>query len=142
MLIRALNADDEKQWRPLWRGYLDFYNEALPDEATADLWRRLMEGDPQFGLAASDGDDLVGITHCVVHPTSWSLGPYCYLEDLFVAPRARGRGVGRALIEAVYKAADERGCARVYWHTHKDNAQARILYDKVASLSDFVQYRR
>lgn len=142
MEIRPLTVQDEAAWRPLWRGYLEFYRSTLTEAETADAWRRLLEGDPQFGLAAFDDGEMLGFVHCLVHATTWSVKGYCYLEDLFAAPEARGRGLGRALIEAVYKVADERGCDRVYWHTQESNATARVLYDRLASLSEFVQYRR
>lgn len=142
MRVRPLTAADEAAWRPLWRGYLEFYKSTLPEEVTADAWRRVLEGDPQFGLAAEDGGELIGFAHCLLHPSTWSMTGFCYLEDLFVAPSARGKGAGRALIEAVFRIADERGCDRVYWHTQESNAVARALYDRLASKSEFVQYRR
>jgi ribosomal protein S18 acetylase RimI-like enzyme len=142
MRVRPLTAADEAAWRPLWRGYLEFYKSTLPEEVTADAWQRVLEGDPQFGLAAEDGGELIGFAHCLLHPSTWSMTGYCYLEDLFVAPRGRGKGAGRALIEAVFRIADERGCERVYWHTQESNAVARALYDRLASKSEFVQYRR
>lgn len=142
MRVRPLTAADEAAWRPLWRGYLEFYKSTLPEEVTADAWQRVLEGDPQFGLAAEDGGELIGFAHCLLHPSTWSMTGYCYLEDLFVAPRGRGKGAGRALIEAVFRIADEHGCDRVYWHTQESNAVARALYDRLASKSEFVQYRR
>ena len=61
---------------------------------------------------------------------------------LFAAPAARGKGVGRALIEAVYARADALGCERVYWLTHESNAAGRALYDKVAQFNGLIEYRR
>lgn len=142
MKVRPLTAEDAPAWRPLWAGYLRFYETELDEATTAATWLRLLKGDPEFGLAAERDGELVGIAHCLVHPTTWSTKNYCYLSDLFVAPSARGHGAGRALVEAVYAAAEARGCSRVYWTTHKDNAAARSLYDRLASVSEFVQYRR
>jgi ribosomal protein S18 acetylase RimI-like enzyme len=67
---------------------------------------------------------------------------YCYLEDLFVAEAARGRGLGRTLIEAVYEKAQAANASRVYWLTQASNAEARMLYDKVADNLGFIQYRK
>jgi GNAT superfamily N-acetyltransferase len=61
---------------------------------------------------------------------------------MFTVEFARGRGVGRAMIEAVGVRAKAGGASRVYWHTGKTNARARALYDKVATLTKFVQYRK
>ena len=141
--VRPLEAGDRTQWDVLWAGYLAFYEHDLPREITERVWRKLIDPAEQpYGLAALDGGNLVGFVHYHFHLSTWSVNGYCYLEDLFVAAAARGKGAGRALIEAVYRAADERGATRVYWHTQNSNTQARELYDKVAELTPFVQYRR
>jgi GNAT superfamily N-acetyltransferase len=141
--VRGLEAKDRSHWERLWAGYLEFYEHDLPREVTEMSWRRLLDpADQPHGLVAVDGGDLVGFVHYHFHLSTWSVNGYCYLEDLFVARSARGKGAGRALIEAVYRAADEHGAERVYWHTQNTNLDARALYDKVAELSPFVQYRR
>lgn len=140
--IRALTKDDKSGWRPLWAGYLDFYKTKIPDATTDATFARLI-GDPRFfAYVAEREDTLVGVVHCVIHPATWSTRDYCYLEDLFVAPGERGRGTGRALIEAVYEEARKRNLDRVYWLTHETNAPGRSLYDKLASFDGFIQYRR
>jgi GNAT superfamily N-acetyltransferase len=141
--VRPLEAADHEAWLPLWRGYLEFYKTTLPDEVTADTWRRLL--DPKSGIhgfGAFDGEELVGIVHYLFHPVTWSVSQRCYLEDLFVSPSARGSGAGRKLIEAVYRAADEVGADQVYWLTAQSNTEARRLYDHVGQLTPFVKYRR
>lgn len=142
--IRRLAPRDEPGWRPLWDGYLRFYGEGLPDVVTRATFERLCaQTDGMTGLVAvRPGEALVGLTHVVFHASTWTTGGYCYLEDLFVAEEWRGRGVARALIEAVYSEADERGAARVYWHTEEFNASARRLYERVARRSAFLRYER
>jgi GNAT superfamily N-acetyltransferase len=143
VVIRDLQASDRAAWDGLWAGYLEFYQHDLEQYITEEVWRRLMDpADQPYGLVAVDGDRIVGFVHYHFHLSTWSVAGYCYLEDLFVSPAARGKGAGRALIEAVYRAADARGATRVYWHTETANAQARALYDKLADLAPFVQYRR
>jgi GNAT superfamily N-acetyltransferase len=93
-------------------------------------------------VAVDDADIPIGLAHVLFHRSTWSNGFYCYLEDLFVDPARRGKGIGRALIEAVYARADAQGCSRTYWMTQETNATARALYDCVATKSPFVQYRR
>jgi GNAT superfamily N-acetyltransferase len=85
---------------------------------------------------------LSGIVHYILHRSTWSVGDYCYLQDLFVAQSVRGGGLGRALIEAVYERARAAGASRVYWLTHEANATARRLYDAVADNAGFIQYRK
>lgn len=140
---RALRPDDQQRWHELWTQYLAFYRQELPPSTTEFTWRRLMEGRELWGCAGlDDAGQLVGFVHYHYHLSTWSPTGYCYLEDLFVAPRGRGRRVGRALIEAVYRAADERGVTRVYWHTENTNAQAQVLYHQVGQLTPFLQFRR
>ena len=145
-MIRALTADDYPGWLPLWRGYLRFYRGEVSDEVTLGTFRRLAGGlDGMTGLVAEDPAGtgrLAGLAHLVFHPSTWASQPYCYLEDLFVAPSARGSGLSRQLIDAVYAEADRRGAARVYWETQEYNGAARSLYDLVAHRTSFVIYER
>jgi GNAT superfamily N-acetyltransferase len=141
--IRDISADDKAGWLPLWRGYLDFYNAPFDAEIADVSFQRLLDpAEPMFALVAERDGALMGVVHCILHRSMWTRGDYCYLQDLFAAPEARGEGVGRALIEAVYARADALGCARVYWLTQESNATARLLYDRIAKASGFIQYRR
>ena len=143
LLIRSLAAGDRAQWDVLWAGYLQFYETTL-DAGVSDItFARLIDPESAlFALVAEADGALAGLAHCVLHPATWDAADYCYLEDLFVAPGTRGQGVGRALIEAVYARADALGCARVYWHTHESNKTAQALYDRAATKSGFIVYRR
>lgn len=142
--IRPLVACDREQWLELWRGYLEFYESSVPDDVTDLTWNRILDPEaPIHGLCAvNESGRLLGIVHYLFHPVTWAVGPRCYLEDLFTAKEARERGVGRALIEAVYAAADARGADQVYWLTQEFNATARRLYDQVAKATPFIKYRR
>jgi GNAT superfamily N-acetyltransferase len=143
--VRPLEARDKPIWLTLFKGYVEFYKATVPEDAIETLWQRLMRGGEGFHVAlvaVGDDDIPAGLAHVLFHRSTWSNGFYCYLEDLFVDPVQRGRGIGRALIEAVYALADARGCSRTYWLTEETNAAARALYDRVATRSPFVQYRR
>ena len=141
--IASLTAADEHEWRPLWDAYLVFYESELPDEVTQDVFRRLVAGDGIHGALARDDDGrAVGLVHWLFHPSTWSIGPYCYLEDLYVWAEVRGAGVGRALIEHVTDEARRASAAKVYWLTQETNATARTLYDRLARLTGFVHYER
>jgi len=143
--IRPIEVGDRAAWEPLFRSYLDFYKATLTQDVIDEAWTRLMSSDPQFhiGLAAVvTSGHLVGIAHVLFHRSTWSKTYYCYLEDLFVDPAARAKGVGRKLIEAVYAEADRRRATRTYWATQEFNYRARGLYDQLATKSPFVQYRR
>ena len=141
--ILCLRHEHRLQWEPLWREYLRFYEVSLADQVTDQAWSRLTHGRRMHALGAfRDSGQLVGFVHYLFHPSTWSLADSCYLEDLFVAAEARRCGVGRRLIQAVYEAADAEGAPRVYWITSETNYAGRALYDKVATKSHFVQYRR
>jgi GNAT superfamily N-acetyltransferase len=137
--VLPLTASDREQWEALARAYKAFYLTDLPDSAYDDTWQRLLQRDGIRGLCARIEGRFVGITHFLFHTGIWSPSA-CYLEDLFVEPAARGRGVARALIEAVAKCAREEGAGRLYWLTHETNATACTLYDKVAARSGFIEY--
>jgi GNAT superfamily N-acetyltransferase len=95
-----------------------------------------------FALGAFLEERLVGIAHMVYHRSCWTIGDYCYLQDLFTVPEARGQGVATALIEAVFARARADGVSRVHWLTHESNTAAQSLYDKIAVRSGFIQYRK
>jgi GNAT superfamily N-acetyltransferase len=141
--IRRVGAAERADWEPLWKGYLDFYKTTVPREVYDTTWRRLHDpAEPMFALGAYVDGKLAGIVHYLYHRSCWTIGDYCYLQDLFVAEESRKLGLGRALIEAVYKVAREDGASRVHWLTHETNATARALYDTLADRPGFIQYRK
>ena len=143
VVVRPVSVGERAAWEPLWRGYQTFYEVALSDETTATTWARLHDpAEPMGVLGAYLGGRLVGIAQYIFHRSCWTVGDYCYLQDLFVVADARGHGVGRALIEAVEKEARSAGASRVHWLTKEDNAVARALYDTLAERSGFIQYRK
>ncbi len=141
--IRALSAADRSQWQLLWQGYLRFYRQRLPQEITDHTFARLLDpaAAPHALVAEVDGR-LAGFVHYLFHSSTWSLREICYLEDLYVDPGSRGTGLGRALIEAVYRAADAAGAGTVYWMTQEFNADGRALYDTLAHRTSFIRYER
>ena len=147
VIVRTAAQADYGDWLALWDGYNAFYGRhgetALPPATTAMTWSRFFDAyEPMHALVAESDGQLLGLAHYLFHRSTISVVPNCYLQDLFTVPAARGRGVGRALIEAVYERARAAGCSRVYWQTHQSNATAMALYDKLADRSGFVVYRR
>jgi GNAT superfamily N-acetyltransferase len=141
--IRPLRRDERADWQPLWKGYLDFYKTTVPNEVYDTTWARLHDANEPMNLLGSFVDGrLRGIVHYIYHRSCWTIGNYCYLQDLFVAEEARKLGLGRALIEAVYQEARAAGASRVYWLTHETNTPARALYDTLAERPGFIQYRK
>ncbi|MFU1479006.1 GNAT family N-acetyltransferase [Roseovarius sp. C7] len=144
LTIRPIGVGDKAAWRELWTAYLAFYETTVPDEVYDTTFERLCDAThpDQCGLLAFDGDRAVGLVHFIYHPHNWRIEKTCYLQDLYADPSVRGKGVGRALIEAVYAAADAAGCPSVYWMTQEFNSEARHLYDRIATLTPFIKYQR
>jgi GNAT superfamily N-acetyltransferase len=145
--IRPIAANDFAQWKPLWDGYNAFYGRAgetsLPAHITQTTWQRFFdEHEPVFALVAERGSVLLGLAHYLFHRSTTRVESVCYMQDLFTSPNARGHGVGRGLIEGVYRDAQMRGAQRVYWHTQYTNETARALYDKLAKHLGFIVYTR
>jgi GNAT superfamily N-acetyltransferase len=143
IVVRPIRREDFDAWLPLWRGYLAFYKADVAEEVTRLTFSRFFDAyEPMHAFVAGREGRLIGVVQYLYHRNTWMIAPVCYLQDLFTAAEARGQGVGRALIEAVYAAAREAGSPRVYWMTQEGNAQARILYEKIADRSGFIQYRK
>lgn len=142
LTVRPLEQSDHADWRRLWTAYLEFYETRVSEDVYRSTWKRLFsqgEFEPKGLIAVLDGT-AVGLTHYLYHRSCWSLVNNCYLQDLFADPAVRGKGVGRALIEAVQDAAGKAGVKNVYWMTHETNATARKLYDSVARRTGFIEY--
>ena len=154
--VAPLGAADRAAWEPLARGYKAFYETEVDDAGYAAAWQRLMAGAPMLALGAwlpeggaggaggqggvpDAAPRLVGIAHALFHSSVWSPGN-CYLQDLFVAPDARGHGVAGALIHRLAELAHAQGADRLHWLTHHTNARARALYDRVAVHRGFIRY--
>src|ERR1700753_2205488 len=145
--IRFVTRQDYDRWLPLWDGYNAFYGRsgatALAPEITRMTWSRFFDAyEPVHALVAESDGKLVGLTHYLFHRSTTAIAPNCYLQDLFTAKDARGKGVARALINAVYDRAKLAGAPRVYWQTHETNVTAMQLYDKVAERTGFIVYRK
>ena len=142
ILTKPLEKSHFEAWLPLWQGYLDFYDEKLENGLTELTWSRII--DPNFnlhGFGAFAGDVLVGIAHYNFQNSTISRNGFVLLEDLFVNPEIRGKGIGRALINAVKAEAELKGCSRLYWDTDRTNEAARKLYDSYIAEAGKVQYR-
>jgi GNAT superfamily N-acetyltransferase len=142
--VRTLRPEDRDAWAALWHDYLVFYKTSVTEDVYDTLFGRLLGDDPQDfnALVAEVDGQLVGLTHYLFHRHAWRVENVCYLQDLFARPESRGTGVGRALIEAVYAAADANGTPTVYWMTQDFNETARLLYDRIAVLTPFIRYQR
>ena len=142
--IRPVAQDDHADWRRMWTAYLEFYETSVTEDVYDALWSRLLSNDPQEfnGLIAEVDGKPAGLTHYLFHRHGWKVENCCYLQDLYADPDVRGTGVGRALIEAVYAAADKAGAPSVYWLTQDFNHTARRLYDRIGTKTPFIRYNR
>ncbi|MGQ2386169.1 GNAT family N-acetyltransferase [Acinetobacter ursingii] len=144
MNIRPVTKNDFNEWLQLWKGYQVFYKATISDEITKTTFDRFQDAqEPVYCLVIENEEkQLVGLVHYIFHRSTWTIENYCYLQDLFVDPKHRASGLGRKLIEAVYTEAERNHCSRVYWLTQENNEQARMLYDRIADQTGFIQYRK
>lgn len=144
LVIRPLRAADRPDWAVLWTGYLDFYETTVTEAVYDSTFARLLGDDPRDlnCLVAQRDGRLVGLAHYLFHRHAWKIEDVCYLQDLYARPEARNSGIGRALIEAVYAAADANGTPTVYWLTQDFNETARRLYDRIGKVTPFIRYSR
>lgn len=142
--VRPLRREDEPAWRRLWRNYLAFYETELSEAGYATSFARLIDPavEDYHGLLAVQGDEPIGLAHYICHRHGWRIEDVCYLQDLYVSSQHRGSGAGRALMEAVFAAADAAGRRDVCWMTQNFNAEARRLYDRIGVETPFIKYRR
>ena len=141
---RPLQRDDWEDWKRLWTDYLSFYETKVAAEVYTSTFERLLGTEPwDFnGMIAETDGKVVGLVHFLFHRHAWKIENVCYLQDLYVDPDVRGTGAGRALIEAVYAAADAEEAPSVYWLTQDFNKTARVLYDRIGTLTPFIRYNR
>ncbi len=143
VIIRRMQSGDHADWLALWEGYNTFYERSVTDTATNRTWNSLLAGDGEpFGYVAEVNGKAVGFAHYFMTISTSDDGPRCYLQDLFADPSVRGKGIGRALIQAVYEDADQHNASQTYWLTAEDNHTARKLYDAVANKTPFIKYAR
>ena len=149
LTVRPVERSDEDEWRVLWTGYLEFYEASVSETVYRATFDRLLSDDPWSPFARvaclgrNDGPPmLVGLVHYLFQAHCWRTERVCYLQDLFALPEVRGTGVGRALIEEVYREADAAGAPSVYWLTQEHNVTARRLYDRIADVTPFIKYQR
>lgn len=140
--IRPVCDEDYNQWLQLWLEYQKFYKVSLSEEITRETWRRFLDSsEPVHAAVAIESGRAVGMVTTVFHRSTWAQADYCYLEDLFVDPAVRGKNVGKSLIEWVQRLAQEKQCARLYWHTQETNHRAQRLYDWIGEKPGFIEYR-
>ena len=143
LTVRPVVPADFDKWSPLWEGYNRFYKREIPAEVTRMTWARFFDAyEPMRSMVAEQDGKLTGMVNYLFHRNTAMIAPVCYLQDLYTDDSTRGKGVGRALIEAVYEKARAAGTSRVYWQTHETNLTAQTLYDKVAERSGFIVYRK
>lgn len=139
--VRPVSAADYAAWKPLWDGYVAFYGATVADDVTETTFARCLDREaPMYGFVAEVDGAVVGFAIVVLHLGTWSTAPVCYLEDLFVAESARGRGAARALMDFLVEAGRSQGWHRLYWQTKPGNAAAHALYEKIGIQTDWVRY--
>ena len=109
--IREVGQQDKAQWLRLWEGYTRFYGSPQPPDVTEYTWQRMLDSaSSMLGRVALADGNVAGFAICVLHEGTWVKTPVCYLEDLFVAPPMRGKGIARALMQEIGRARVGKEC--------------------------------
>lgn len=140
--VEAIDINDYQKWLPFWLKYQEFYKVSISEETTLATWNRFFDDNEKVYCAiAKSSDKILGFVHYLYHPSTWAINDFCYLEDLYVAPSARGLHVGKQLIEFVQEQERKQQCARLYWHTQEINLPAQKLYNWIAEKPGVIEYR-
>ncbi len=142
-VVDGLREGDHEAWLRLHRGYLEFYEVSDPDHVSSAVWAWLR--DPLHELEClvarpQAGASPVGLAHYRPFPRPLAGTTACFLDDLFVDPKARGTGAVDALLAALQQQCRDRGWSQVRWITRAGNTRARSAYDRLAVQTDLVTY--
>ena len=140
-LIRRAEVRDQPRWRELFDAYTRFYEREPDDAIAAHAWERILDPrSPVKAIVAEAEGRVVGIANYLLHESTGSPRPVCYLQDLFVDPGVRGGGIGRQLIDWLIAEMKAKRWSRLYWSTRENNYRARALYDQYTPHSGFLRY--
>ncbi len=133
--ISPIEKNDYVQWLPLWDdNNLGHSNPAV----TKETWNRLTTSIyPVHGLTAYLDDKMVGFVHYILHPVTGHIDPVCYMQDVYVAPEHRRKGIARALVNELSKIGKAENWARIYWLAEESNEAAQRLYKDMGVKLDF-----
>ncbi len=134
---------DREQWGLLYQGYAAFYQVPMNDDILDAVWSWIHDdANPFFGLIAKDANGLaLGLMHCRQMPSPLRGAQVGFLDDLFVAPDARGQGVVMALYEALNALGKQQGWPFIRWITAENNYRARAIYDRLSDKTHWVTYQ-
>ena len=139
IILRPFQFDDFSKWLPLWDGN----NLGQRDEAvTTETWSRLCDSDNTQvnGIAAEMNGEILGIAHYILHPTTGQINPVCYMQDVYVDPAHRRKGIGKRLVNEITKIGNQEKWARMYWLTQVGNNEAKAMYENFGIKLDFTFY--
>ncbi len=140
--VRPLGDKDFFTWLGLFEGYSEFYERELTDEKALRVWSWIIDKNHELdgAVAVNDDGDFVGFAHYREVPRTLSADRGLFLDDLFVAPDARGAGVGKAIMDFVKEYASERQLGQIRLITAADNETAQRLYNEVGTRTEWVTY--
>ena len=135
MEVRPLGGEDYDLWLPVW---LENMDHQVRQEVTDATWARLCdEEEAVYGLGIFDGPELSGILHYILHPTTGSLNPVCYMQDLYIAPGHRRKGLAKELLTKLVEIGQTGRWERIYWIASEDNVNAQKLYKNIGVKLNF-----
>ncbi len=135
MKIRGVRSDDFPQWLTLWNANNLGHKDA---DVTTQTWTRLLDENADvYGLVAEDKAALIGLLQYVLHPTTGSTKPVCYMQDVFVSETFRQQGIAKRMIKALETIGRREKWERIYWLAEEKNDGAQALYKTLGHRLEF-----
>jgi len=141
--VRPIVETDRAAFLEMWDDFVALAPSEPGNREMGELnWSRMMDAASGLrGIVGVDGnDEPVGFTLFLTFPFTWSRGDACYLQDIYVRPQARGKGLAQAMISQLRELGEAAGWFKIFWMTQSDNFDAQRVYDKVAKRMDYLRY--
>jgi GNAT superfamily N-acetyltransferase len=140
-VIRPIKIEDKKDWEKLYKGYADFYKVEMNDEILTTVWRWLIDQNHEVsGLVYEENSKVIALAHYRKMPSPLR-GKYIgFLDDLFVEPKHRRKGVGEKIIKELNTISMRNNWNLVRWITRDDNTTAKSLYEKLSKKTNWEVY--
>lgn len=143
VVVRPVVETDHMAFLAMWEDFVSLAPDEPGEREMGELnWSRMMDAATGLrGIVAVDGsDEPIGFTLFLTFPFTWSRGDACYLQDIYVRPQSRGKGVAQAMIGQLRDLGEAAGWFKIFWMTQPDNFDAQRVYDKVAKRMDYLRY--
>tara|TARA_B110000196_G_C20471994_1_gene354078 strand:+ start:51 stop:482 length:432 start_codon:yes stop_codon:yes gene_type:complete len=140
-MIRKIKPTDKKQWENLYEGYAKFYKVEMNKTILKTVWNWIHDKNHEVeGIVYEINNKIVGLAHYRKMPRPLRGQEIGFLDDLYVDPDYRRKGIGEKFLNYLKELSKSRGWNLIRWLTHDDNIKAKSLYDRVAEKTNWDLY--